>query len=285
MLIKRIIRNCFRIRNNESFSDGINRHYYHIKKQLPHKMISLSELERILENLGIVAGDVLIVHSSWRAMYMIEATPDDVLNLLISKIGSQGTIVMPCYGDDSTYFDVENTKSVAGLLSELLRNKVGSIRSEFPKFSMVAYGKNALDIVKEHKNSVYQFDEKSPYCIAVHKYNAKVLLMGLGKCPHKISAFHCASYDSRIDTQFYKQCYANNKKATLIVNNEKISIEYVDRFPKYQNDKRVFRKLFKQVKKKTLKKNGLVLTVFNAINAYNIARKYCEAGGKIYKID
>lgn len=68
------------------------------------------------------------------------------------------------------------------------------MRSCFPKFSMCGYGKHAEEILNKHKNSLYQFDENSPYSIATKEYNAKVLLMGMGKRPHKITVFHCASY-------------------------------------------------------------------------------------------
>lgn len=283
-MIKKAIRKCFGIRKNESFSDGVNRHYYHIKKKLVHKKVSMEVLNEYLDELGIHLGDVLIVHSSWRAMYMIDATPEGVLDLLIKKVGCMGNIIMPCYGEDDSFFDVKNTKSSAGVLSELLRKKTGSERSVFPKFSMVAYGKDAFDIVKNHVNSKYQFDENSPYSIATHKYNAKVLLIGLGKSPHKISVFHCASYDSRNTVPYYSECYSNTKSARIVTEcGESIKV-YVDRLAKYQNNKKVFKKLFKKVSKETKENSGLVLTVFNSNDAYNVAKEYCELGGKIYKI-
>ena len=74
---------------------------------------------------------------------------------------------MPAYGEDNSSFDLNKTKSVAGVLSESLRNYPGTMRSCFPKFSMCGYGKHAEEILSKHKNSLYQFDENSPYSIAV----------------------------------------------------------------------------------------------------------------------
>ena len=148
---------------------------------------------------------------------MLDMCPEDVIRLLLDKIGKEeGTLLMPAYGEDNSSFDLNKTKSVAGVLSESLRNYPGTMRSCFPKFSMCGYGKHAEEILSKHKNSLYQFDENSPYSIATKEYNAKVLLMGMGKRPHKITVFHCASYALRDSIDYYKECYSNYKTAYVL---------------------------------------------------------------------
>ena len=101
--------------------------------------------------------------------------------LLLDKIGKEeGRLLRLAYGEDNDSFDLNKTKSVAGVLSESLRNYPRTMRSCFPKFSMCGYGKYAEKILSKHKNSLYQFDENSPYNIATKEYNAKVLLMEMG---------------------------------------------------------------------------------------------------------
>lgn len=282
-ILRTIIRNILFIKSNESISDGIDRHYYHIRKKFPYKKIHAQEFNEILKELEIKKGDTVIVHASWRAMYMLDMTPGDVVKSLLEIVKYNGTIIMPCYGSDDTYFSVESTPSAAGVLSEELRNMSGSVRSCFPKFSMVANGYNAIDIVSSHVKSRYQFDDKSPYSIATKIFKSKILLLGLGEKPHKISVFHCASYDSQRYNSFYLKCYSKRKKAKIITEEGEKTIKYFDRFPEFQNNKKTFRNLFYKVKKRRVIKYGLVAISFDAMNAYNICYNFCKNGGKIYK--
>lgn len=61
-------------------------------------------------------------------------------------------------------------------------------------------------------NKIWQ----SIYSIATKEYNAKVLLMGMGKRPHKISVFHCASYSLKDSIPYYRECYSNQKTAHIV---------------------------------------------------------------------
>lgn len=281
MSLKKIIRNIFRIRKTETFEDGMVRHYFHLRKKLPYRKISLKEFEKNLDKLNLDKKDVLIVHASWRAMYMLEATPEQVINILEKKVG---TLVMPCYGKNEEYFNINITTSSAGVLSEVFRKQKGVYRSCFPKFSMAAYGEYAKEITEKHIDSIYQFDSKSPYSIATFTYNAKILLLGMGKKPHKISVFHCASYNCKKENTFYSDCYSLKKHAIVKCNGEEKRIRYFDRKETYSNNKKVFKKLFSKVPHQLLKYKGLTIDLFNAIDAYNIAFNYCQKGGKIYKV-
>lgn len=282
--IKKFLRSVMQIKEKESFGDGMLRHFYHFKKKFPHKRISILEFEKYLINIGVKKGDTIIVHSAWRAMYMIDAKPEEIVDKIIEVIGSSGTLLMPCYGNEEGEFNVEKTNSAAGVLSEILRKKTGSLRSVFPKFSMIAYGKNANEIIKDHINSHYQFDKSSPYNKAMRLYDAKILLIGLGKKPHKITIFHCASYDSRTNNAFYENCYTIKKVAKIITNDGEIDKEYIDRKPNYQNDKKCFRRLFDKVKKNQVCIHGLNMILFDSKNAYNVAKKFCDNDGKIYRV-
>lgn len=275
------LRAAFCIRPEETVCDGLNRHYYHFKKTLPHRSCTIDEFSRLLDNLGIRKGQTIILHSSWRALYSLKATPLDVINILIEKIGEDGTLLMPCYSSSSDNFDVNKSLSAAGVLSECFRRCDGVLRSDFPKFSMCGKGKHAYEILNSHKNSTYQFDDFSPYSIATKKYDAKVLLLGLKSTTHKISVFHCATYDSRYDNAFYLTCFSQEKKY-LRPNGE--VIKYIDRIPGCQNDKKAFRKLFSNIPKKTYMYNDVSMVFFNAYSAYEKAYNFCSNGGLLYKI-
>ena len=61
------------------------------------------------------------------------------------------------------------------------------------------------------------------------------------------------------------------------------TVQYLDRMPGYNNNKHVFKKLFESIPNKGIvSKKRLNLIIFNAIDAYDVAWKFCKNGGKIY---
>lgn len=281
--LRDIVRKFLVIRDGETIADGIHRKSIHFIKRFPHKNYGLDCLENDLRKLGISDGDVLIVHSSWNGMYALRSSPNEVVNLLMKMVGGDGTLLMPCYDYPNAYIDLDCFISKAGILSEMLHKKEGTALSEFPKFTMVAYGKHAKEIIDMHSKSTYQFDHYSPYYIAMENYDAKVLMLGMGRNPHKVSVFHCASYDSKDTVLFYKKCYSKKCKCDVKKNGEIRTYDYIDRASEYANDKKVFRKLLAQTQKKVEYRTGYSIIVYNAKDAYDIAYEYCRKGGKIYK--
>ena len=282
-VIRYLIRKVLSIHKNETIEDGLARKQKQILRKLPHKEYTESQLREDLVDIGIMKGDTVIVHSSWRGMYALSSSPYSFLDILLDAIGDDGTIVLPCYGSKDEIFDPNNTKSSVGILSEILRNRPGSIRSVFPKFSMVAYGKNAGNIIREHEKSKYQFDIYSPYYIATHTYNAKILLVGMGKTTHKISVFHCATYMNKDTIPFYQSCFLKKCTLPIVKDGKRIEFDFIDRTEGVRNNKRAFLKLFKKVPRKNIIHPGYSLVLFNALDAYDIAYDFCSNGGKLYK--
>ena len=65
-----------------------------------------AELVRQLRSLGVTAGDVLLVHTSFRAVRPVEGGPEGLIRALRDALGPDGTLVMPSWtGDDDTPFD------------------------------------------------------------------------------------------------------------------------------------------------------------------------------------
>lgn len=286
-MVKKILRDSVRkvlgVRDNATIVDELDRKYKHTIRLFPHKQYGLHRFANDLKRLGIKSGDVLIVHSSWNGMYALQSSPEEVVNLLLNILGSDGTLIMPCYSLPGSFIDLDCFISNAGIISEILHKKEGAVLSEFPKFTMVAYGKNANDIIGMHSKSKYQFDECSPYHIAMKSYDAKVLMLGLGGNPHKITVFHCASYDNRNKVPFYKDCYSKECKCDVKKNGTVHSYAFIDRAIGYANDKRMFRKLFARTQKVEECHPGYSMIVYKAKDAYNIAYEFCSKGGRIYK--
>ena len=120
---KGIIRKMFGARNNESFRDALDRHKTKIKKKIYRQKFSVEDLKQKIEDCGISDGDTVMVHSSWRNFFNFDGTPEDVISVLEDIVGKNGTIIMPCFGADRNQFDIKNSPSAAGVLSETFRKK------------------------------------------------------------------------------------------------------------------------------------------------------------------
>lgn len=269
------IRNILKVREHETISDAIDRKKYHFWKKINRKTFSDYELRNALLSLGLKSGDTVIVHSSWRAFIGYEKNADSVIDLLLDIVGKKGTILMPAYTVDKKKFKWSDV-SEAGYLSEIFRKKYCKARSMNSVFSMCAYGDKAANLTKDHIDSLYAFDEKSPYYLAM-KNNAKILLMGLGKRPHKITLFHCVTYNLRNRVKCYMDVYTSNQEVLIVdENNKKIYRKIIDRRPGIQNNKRKFKKLFNLLvpTENYRNINRLDIFLFDAGKLYDEASKY-----------
>lgn len=123
---------------------------------------------------------------------------------------------MPCCSESIEYIDIFNSKSEAGVLSEVFRNNVNTKRSLSSHFSISGRGKLSNYFLNDHIYSYYTFDEYSPYSKFVKTPNSKILFLGLGKTPTKITAFHCGAYDVRQNVPFYQNVYESDESECII---------------------------------------------------------------------
>lgn len=152
----------------------------------------------LINEIGLSEGDTLFIHSSVYKLN-ISFPSDQVIKVLQEIVGEKGTIAFPCWHfnlraedylqDPNNVFDVKKSPTVMGLLPELARRNKGAYRSLHPTSSVVALGKNAYDLVKDHHLSEFPCDSFSPFYRILH-YHGKVV--GLGEKPeNSLSFVHC----------------------------------------------------------------------------------------------
>ena len=150
----------------------------------------------LLQRLRLDEGRVVFVHSSIDKM-RIGFPFIRVLPILLEIVGRSGTLLFPCnsvsggareYLRREEIFDVRNDVTVMGLLPELARRSQGAIRSMHPINSVVAIGKHAKELVRDHSESIYPCGELSPYYKIV-QYEG--LIVGLGIGITDLSFVHC----------------------------------------------------------------------------------------------
>ena len=153
----------------------------------------------LVNDLGLVSGDVVFVHSSIDQLNL--GFPFyRVLSLLRDVTGARGTLLFPTFPNHkiSSYeylqqgnvFDVRRTPSYIGLLTEFARRQPGAVRSLHPTKSVCAIGPHAPALTATHHLSPYPYDKCSPFYKLV-EYDAKIV--GLGAWTNKLTFTYCVN--------------------------------------------------------------------------------------------
>lgn len=162
------------------------------KKQLEAKrkkgeIITEATLVSDLRSLGIKEGDSVMVHISLSKVGYVDGGADTVINALMKAIGNKGNLLMPAFShstfskyhlDTDPVFDVLNSPSKAGAVTEAFRKRKGVKRSFHPTDSVCAYGPLADHFTNSHFGQVTPYNEHSPYCKLTEK-NGKILNIGV----------------------------------------------------------------------------------------------------------
>ena len=158
-----------------------------------------SRLVRDFIDLGVEAGDVVMVHSSMRAVGNVLGGPDVVIRSLLHVIGTAGTVLMYVDWEDAAQhltrvdaaepldaqlldelppFDPNTSRATRayGILPEFLRTWPGAFRSGNPDASIAAVGAKAEWLCADHPLQ-YGYGAGSPLAKLVEA-RGKVLLLG-----------------------------------------------------------------------------------------------------------
>jgi aminoglycoside N3'-acetyltransferase len=164
-----------------------------LQEPTPHKLRADS-LAKVLAEMNILPGDILMVHSSLKAIEKWGWSAAEMIDFLLEYLGTSGTLAMPTHPklsyDEGRYiYNVRRSPSTVGLLTELFRRRKNSIRSHFPFSSAAAQGKRAEELILPHKKSYAPHDENSPYA-KLADFGGKVL--GLDVRLDRMTILHVA---------------------------------------------------------------------------------------------
>lgn len=151
------------------------------------KAISKSDLIEDLKKIGIQTGDTVLVHSSLSRIGYLEEGPKTLVDTLIEVVGEEGNILMPTspnavyqldYIRNTPYFDVLNSPSNTGAITEYFRKMEGTKRSLHPTEPVSAYGPKSDYFTGEHFGQLTPYNEKSPF-YKVSAEGGKILYIGV----------------------------------------------------------------------------------------------------------
>lgn len=130
------------------------------------------KLLEALRSLGVLAGDTILVHSSFRYSNGFMGSPDKVIDVLLESVGSDGNLMMMSLPYTSStfdylktidHFDVRKTLSRMGLLTEIFRLRKDVRRSLSPTHPILACGPKAEWILAGHEKCPYPCGEGTPF--------------------------------------------------------------------------------------------------------------------------
>ena len=142
----------------------------------------------VFSELGIKAGDTIMLHSAFSADNGFNGSHKDIIDILKSLVTKEGLLVMPSmpYADSSRAFlqrgkamNVRRSPSHMGLISEVFRRNKEVIRSLNPIHPLLAWGNDAESFVQGHEHCQYSFGSDSPFDKLLER-NAKVLCFDVG---------------------------------------------------------------------------------------------------------
>lgn len=216
--IVRCVKRLFDIKN---FTLFCRKRKQRIEKLLYRKKYTSDDIINILKQSGVKPGHPVIVHSAYSNLYNYTGTADELIDKLIEYLGPDGTLCMPAFPYDkrnpNNVFDVVNSKSAAGYLTEVFRKRPGVVRSLNQLHSVCALGKDAEKIVGSHHKSKICFDDNSPFYI-IGELDGYIVNLGMPKWYVGTGAHVCEAllYD-KVD--YFKNKFSRKVTFTYFDNN------------------------------------------------------------------
>lgn len=142
--------------------------------------LSIDQVTAQLRALGVAAGGVLLVHTSFRAVRPVEGGPEGLIRALRAALGPEGTLVMPSWGEDGDApFDPLGTPAAAdlGVVADTFWRLPGVLRSDHI-FACAAAGPHARRITGDPL-PLPPHRLESPVG-RVYELQGQVLLLGVG---------------------------------------------------------------------------------------------------------
>jgi len=165
--------------------------------------INQKDIENALMSIGVKKGDVIMIHSdigsfgrlgTFDRNFLLQSLVDSFKN----SVGDSGTIIMPTFTysflEDKPY-DVSNSKSIVGTLTEYFRKLPDVSRTAHPTHSVAIWGKNKKNFLNIGKGT---FDKESVFG-KLHQMNGKIVFFGVSfneSCTyvHYIERMHRVPY-------------------------------------------------------------------------------------------
>lgn len=145
-----------------------------------------------LRQLGMSAGDGIVVHSSLKSFGHVAGGAQTVIEALMEVLTPQGTLVMPSFNHGTAftegapgYYHPSKTATINGAIPDLFWRLPGVSRSLDPTHAIAAWGKNSQRYTQFHHRTL-TMGPYSPLGL-LHKDNGYGLFLGV---TYRANTFH-----------------------------------------------------------------------------------------------
>jgi len=166
--------------------------------------LTKQDLAREFSNLGLQAGDIVLVHSSYKSLGGVEGGPQTVIDALLDVLTPDGTLIMPTFNfnfNKGEPWDVLKTPSHMGAITELARTNPASRRVFHPFYSFAILGKLKDELTRVRYKDSYGVDS---IFMQLRKLDAKIMIIGLSYT-HSMTFFHHVEQMEGVDYRFIKE--------------------------------------------------------------------------------
>lgn len=141
--------------------------------------VDKTDLAEGFRRVGVQRGDIVYCHSSLSRFGYVEGGAEAVVDALLEAVGPEGTVATPAgtysLGKDGAVFDVRNSPSELGAITESLRKRT-TYRSHHLTESICALGRLAKELTETH--SITPCGAESPFRKFIDM-DAQILLLGV----------------------------------------------------------------------------------------------------------
>lgn len=169
--------------------------------------LSKDDLMHAFRECGMTPGDTLMLHAD--ALVLAQLPPmaarlryDMLFAAIDDVLGPTGTLIMPVFTYSFTKgetFDVDNTPSTVGALTEHFRSLPGVLRSRDPIFSIAARGFLAEIFAAAAIDDC--FGPQSSFAL-LERHNGKIACMGT---PFTVTFAHYVEQIAQVDYRYFKK--------------------------------------------------------------------------------
>lgn len=176
-------------------------------KRKNNQVITRQHLINNLLQAGLKSGDSVMVHSSLSKIGYVEGGAATVVDALLEVVGSTGNLLMPAFAhstfskyylDSNPVFDINNSPSKAGAITEDFRKRKSTLRSFHPTDSVCASGPLADYFTNSHFGQLTPYNQFSPY-FKLAMQQGKILNIGV---PLNTSCTNLHTLEDAVDFKF-----------------------------------------------------------------------------------
>ncbi|MBN1305124.1 MAG: AAC(3) family N-acetyltransferase [Anaerolineales bacterium] len=166
-------------------------------------MLNFDQLVTDFRTLGLEPGDTLLVHSSYLSIGKVDGGPQAVIDALLDVLGPDGTLIMPTFNfnfNKGEPWDVRETPSHMGVLTELVRKDPRAKRVFHPIYSFAIIGKHAEMLGGLKYKSSYGPDS---VFAKLRELDGKIMIIGLSY-NNSMTFFHHVEEMVGVDYRYMK---------------------------------------------------------------------------------